>query len=469
MTASPKGLWRRCWHRPLHWHAAALFVVLLGALALTLPLASFTTDEGSAVLQARQLEDGWKWRIGSPPPSLDPAGDSGLILNADVGSKGRAFYSKHALYPILVAGADLAGGRFGMFLISIIGTVGAGYAAALLARRLRPELDRPTLWITGLASPLFFYSFVIVGHTLLAALTGFAAVAAINGKGASIRRLVAIAFCCALAGALRSEGLFVGPALGIALASAGGLSKSAVLPRLPRALAAVGGTIVGATLDRLSAHAITGNSFPHVVTNDLGFLPSRWSGLAHSGLSGSMDKIPSDAGLAVATVLLVLAAVLAGTPTRARPAGLLVAAAGLLYLLRGLIDPRQLIPGLVPAFPLGVFALIALRRRWRQSETTVVLTVASTIGLTAVVLTQYSGGGGLEWGGRYFAFTLPLLCPLVALSLAEVSPRLGTLRRAATGGLVVSVVVLGAVSLAVIKTTHPVSYTHLTLPTKRIV
>ena len=95
------------------------------------------------------------------------------------GATGRAL-AKHPLYPVLLAAADRLGGVTGMVLLSLAGTVAAAGLAAVLARRLDPALVRPDLWMVGLASPLLFDGFLVIAHTLGAALAAAAVLLALR-------------------------------------------------------------------------------------------------------------------------------------------------------------------------------------------------------------------------------------------------------------------------------------------------
>jgi len=435
-----------------------LCAVLFAGLLFVRPLSAFTTDEGAGILQARQVQDGWKWRIASPPPELDPTGEASLLMRSDDGSRGRAFYSKHPLYPVLLAGVDALGKRPGLFFLSIFGTASSSVVAALIARRLRPDLDRATLWITGLASPLFFYAYVVVGHSLLAALTGLVVLLALGaGRMKGTVRAGLLFLCCAIAAALRTEGAFVGPALAVGLLASGWLESRSIASRARPALTVMAGAVTGAVLDRLAARAVIGDPLPTESGNPDGFFASRWDGLIHSWFSGSMDGIPSDVLLVGATSLLIVAAVLAARPAKSGMASALVSAAAALYVTRTVADQFTIIPGLVLTAPVGVVGLVALRSRWRQSEDTRVLVLTSLFFVAAVALTQYAGGGGLEWGGRYFSAVLPLLSPLVVLALAHLLPALGRWRFVTVAALTVGTACMSVTSLSILNRAHMIT------------
>jgi hypothetical protein len=57
----------------------------------------------------------------------------------------------------------------------------------------------------------------------------------------------------------------------------------------------------------------------------------------------------------------------------------------------------------------------------------------------AVLVTQYSGGGGREWGWRYFSVALPVVIPLALLVIVEGGQRLVARDRVVLGRLLVAV------------------------------
>src|SRR3546814_6171299 len=63
------------------------------------------------------------------------------------------------------------------------------------------------------------------------------------------------------------------------------------------------------------------------------------------------------------------------------------------------------IPGLVPSSPVLIVGLVmfaAHRSAWSLPL------VAIMVFAAMVLLTQYEQGGGIEWGGRYFALAIPI-------------------------------------------------------------
>jgi hypothetical protein len=104
-----------------------------------------------------------------------------------------------------------------MLLLSVLGTWSAAVAAGLIARRLDPAYGIWALWITGIASPLVFDAYLVIAHSIAAALAGFAFLGldqALKGKPKALLYALPAAVCMVL---LRSEGVLLTLALGAAI------------------------------------------------------------------------------------------------------------------------------------------------------------------------------------------------------------------------------------------------------------
>ena len=97
------------------------------------------------------------------------------------------------------------------------------------------------------------------------------------------------------------------------------------------------------------------------------------------------------------------------------------------YILQFVVRPDVLIPGLLVTVPV----------LWGLAGSSTVGPVPGlvdapggrcVVGAVAVIATQYSIGGGVEWGGRYFAVLLPVAVAVV------VTGAVGTLRRCLPSG-----------------------------------
>ena len=153
--------------------------------------ASFSADEGAAITQARNLARGDGWIVDHPLPQVDPEGANYPLELSSRGPNGVAPFAKHPLYALVLAGAERVGGINAMVALSMLGTLAAAALGAALASRMGgPGLARPTLWALGLGSPLLFDGYLVVAHTIGAALAAAAvlvAVIAIERRRAAAR------------------------------------------------------------------------------------------------------------------------------------------------------------------------------------------------------------------------------------------------------------------------------------------
>ncbi len=457
---SPAGRAVRIWSKPLWAHAVALAVVLLALVPVLGTGSSFSADEGAAIVQARHLSRGEGWLVDHPLPQADPTGKAYPLELSGRGPNGAAPFVKHPLYALLLAGADRVAGTTGMVLLSVAGTLIASALAASLAGQLRPDLSRPALWVTGLATPLLFDGYLVIAHTLGAAAAAGAVLLALRAAGSRGRRAVAVAEaagCIAVAVLLRNEAVFWGLGLGVTLGTLAVLRRN-------RALAGAAIAVVGAAglahfgealwYGRiLGSHAVGLGSAPA----DGGLLAGRAHSLALTWLRPGYGKFPG----AELALVVMLAAVIAGTvAARRHPdsrrviAGLAVVAA-LASLTAFVVAPTNLVPGLLMAAPVIAAGLVALRRSSLRPLGAQVALGTFTVFALAVVATQYSNGGSAEWGGRYFALGLPVLVPVVVLALADLGARLEPFaRRAGVAALVVCSLSTIAMGLTVVLQTH---------------
>ena len=179
-VARSKAIARRLWGARVGWHLLALAIVLLALVPVVGTSSSFSSDEGAGIIQARSLASGDGWIVRPPMPAVDPEGEWYPLISAEQGTKGFAPLAKHPAYSVLLAAGYRAGGVPAMVALSVLGTVAAAGFAAAIARRLDPVLARPCLWVVGLVSPLFFDSFLVMGHTIGAAFAAGAVLFAIR-------------------------------------------------------------------------------------------------------------------------------------------------------------------------------------------------------------------------------------------------------------------------------------------------
>lgn len=463
-AAPPRGRLARAWAAPVWAHLAALALVLVALMAVVGTSASFSADEGAVILQARSLARGHGWFVPHPAAAADPSGVNFPLEFSLKGDGGWAPFAKHPLYALVLAGADRLGGVAAMVLLSLAGTLAAAAVAAALARRLDPALGRPAVWAVGLASPLLVDGFLLIAHTLGAALAGAAVLAAV----VAIERRsphIALAVVPALAGCVlvRSEGAFLAAALAVVAVVVALRSR----PARPAAAAVAVGSLVAGAGARLAegwwtAHLAGGaglaaSAAAPASSDGGGLLAGRVQGFVLTWLTPTYGGRPL-AGLAL--YLMLLALVLGALTTRfhpengARIVGCAAAAAGA-AAAAFVVQPATAVPGLLLAFPLATVGLLVLRRETLRSATAQVAAGTSALFALAVIATQYAKGGGGEWGGRYFALAIPVIVPVLLLALREQRDRLapGTARRAAAA-LALCSLALATTGVYVVRASH---------------
>jgi hypothetical protein len=455
---SPASLIARVWARPLWNHVAALAVILIALVPVIGTGASFSADEGAAIVQAQHLSRGKGWIVDHPLPQADPTGKAYPLELSGKGPKGTAPFVKHPLYALLLAGADRLGGVTAMVLLSVAGTLAAAVLASILGARIRPGLARPTLWATGLASPLLFDGYLVIAHTLGAAFAAGAVVFAlrgIEGRGRSALAVAGTAACVAAATLLRNEALFWGVGLGLVL---GVLA----LRRSPRCAALAVASVAAAGIAHLGEQAwsawILGGrvtvSAGGSVSAGAGFLSDRLDSFSLTWLRPSYGGDPR---LDLLLVLMAAALAVGSLAVRRNPDdhravitfGVVAAVAAVAALVS---DPSNVVPGLLVACPLLIAGLVALRRTSLSSVPAQVCLGAFALFSGAVAATQYATGGSGEWGGRYFAVGLPMILPVLLLALAQAGECVGPASRRA--GVVALVACSMAMTVMGVKSLH---------------
>lgn len=451
------------WGAAVGAHLAALSLVLLGLMALIGTSASFSADEGAVLIQARSLSEGRGWVVAHPVPAVDPAGVNYPLELSQIGPRGSAPFGKHPLYALLLAGADRLGGVTAMVLLSLAGTVAAAGLAGALARRLDPALARPAVWVVGLLSPLLFDGFLLIAHTLGAALAAaavLAAVVAIERRSRALALTVVPALgACVL---LRNEAVLIAAALA-AVAAVVWLRRREA--RTVAALVAIGSLIAGAGAHLLdqwwTAQLLGGGPLPlaagQAVADSPGLVAGRIQGFIVTWLT------PSYGGpvLTSLALLTMLAAIAVGAATmRCRPGNdrriVGCAAVAVVAALAALVaGPGTVVPGLLVAFPLAVAGLLLVGRRTLRSDTARVASGVCALFVVAVLATQYAKGGGGEWGGRYFALAIPVGVPVLLLALWDQRARLGArVARWALAAVAVCSVALTVMGVGALRSAH---------------
>ncbi|MGF1599966.1 MAG: hypothetical protein ACFCVK_24160 [Acidimicrobiales bacterium] len=437
---------------PLAAHVVA-YLLLLVAITAVVPVGgSFGTDDGAYGGQVHALRRG-SWTVDRPLPVVDEANEG--WLNAAITPDGPLPYTTNPAYPLLLtttarlvdavtgspppvtAGDDAVA----LAALPVLGAVAAAVAAWLLARRLDPRASALAFWLVAVG-PTLVNATTLWAHTLATAAAGFAvyAVAGLvdpvdrvgpgdrtgtdgaatgdGGDGGTHRSLplVAVALAaCVGAVAVRTESIFFVAALGIA---------TLVVDRRPRVVATIAtvSAVAGAIWlgNRAWGAAMRADRLP-IATSVIelseppgwlaGRLPAAWALLGTTG-----DGLGPTLAL-TAVALVVHAAVGLRRPHPPASAGLqrssLTAAVVLLssYIVIGGGAPLS---GLVAAWPVGI-VLLAPRGPGGGQSLPRLLGVTSTVFAAAIVLTQYSSSGGLQWGGRYLSMALVPLAVLAAV------------------------------------------------------
>jgi hypothetical protein len=415
--------------------------------------SQFSADEGAAIAQAVHLEQGDGWTEAHPFPAADPDRVAfPLELSQREGDR-YAPFARHPVYALLLAGALRIGGRSAPLVLSVLGTVTAALLSALLARRLDPDLGVLALWVVGIASPLGFDSYIVIAHTLGAALAGAAVLLIVRALESDRTRWSLLGVIAVLGAGvvLRTEMVFFAVACGLAVLVIG-RSRRAVPWTLVAApmVAGVGGYV----LDALAQSVVMGGSAVStapVTAQPPGFLASRVLAFVITWLLPSYSFGVGVAVLLVAAALGVFAVVLARRDPPERDGVRLFACVAAAAAVARLAFPAGAVPGLLIAFPLLTCGLVALPRNGPATAAGRLFAVTAGLFALAVLATQYGTGGSGEWGGRYFAIALPVATPVVLVALRRVARRLdtGTIRiaGAALALLSVALFALGIVTL----------------------
>ncbi len=453
----------RLWAAPFWAHVAALSLVLVALLPFIGTAASFSADEGAAIIQARSLSRGDGWIVEHPLPEIDPTGDSYPIELSSRGPNGVGTFAKHPVYAFVMAAADRLGGVTAMILLSLLGTVVAACVAAALAARIDTGLARSAFWLVGLGSPLLFDGYLVIAHTLGAALAGAAvlvAVVAIERR----RPLVALAVAPIVAAAvlLRTEAVLFAVALAVVTAIVAirpvHLGRRAALAA---AVAAGSGGVGAMVVERWWVQSILGGT--PVSTGGGpgagdGYLSDKVHAFVLTWLRPTYDAMgPGELALVVMAVCIAAVAyVVHRHPGDRRPIALFSSVAAVSAVFALAASPRNLVPGLLIACPAALAGFLALRRRTFASPTSAIATGTFVLFAVAVAATQYATGGSGEWGGRYFALGLPVIAPVIVLALRDQGRRLthAPTRRWVAGSLAVCTVAVTAMGIQSIRSTR---------------
>lgn len=414
-----------------HWrlgtHAALLLVLLLAVMVVVGYRYSLSADEGAARAQVELLARDQVWTTDHSFAEADPSGEAFPLEKSIRVDGGYAPYYKHPVFPLLLAPLVLAFGTIGPVLPSVLGAVLCALLAAVLSRRIRPGIERPTLWVVGAVSPMLFDSQLVIAHTLGAAAATGAVVAAIEARDRTglgwLRWALLAAACTAAATLVRSEAML----FGLALAAVLGVTTLARRRLADAGLTAIIGaaTLAGPVMDRMLAGLLVGGTdaatFAGGGGSDGDLLAARIHGLWVTWLQPSYGGRPGADLAALCVLALMATTALLIRSGSARPALIraCATAAAAAAIARLVLGPTDVTPGLLVAFPLLAVGLLLLDRQVLAPVAARIALGTATVFVLGVAATQYATGGSGEWGGRYFALAVPIIVPLVLAALAH--------------------------------------------------
>ena len=438
----------RLWHRSLGWHALALTLLLLTSLLLTVPDQLGHADEGAALSQTQLLLDGDGWSMTHPLPDADPAGRAFPIGGSarQSGTDEYVPFPKHPVYPVLLLPFVGLFGVAGGAVLSIIGTVLAALSAALLARRLDPDLARPAFWFLGVATPLWFDSFITIAHPLGAAAVGFSALLLLAPRS-RVPHVLGGALLLTFGVMLRNETTLLAVAFAVALGASSFVRRDR--RQLAVAAAAFGAAMLGFLFDAQLASMVLGGDpvEPFTIRSTGSLVGDRFGAFMYTVLAPSDGTAIGLVLSALGTVLVVAAAII----VRRRPhdgSGILVflGSALAVEIVRWFVESDAHVPGLVFAAPVLVGGLLLLDRATIAQREVSLLLGTSALFFGAVVATQYANGGGGGWGGRYFAIALPLVVPVAAMAMKRAGESIAVSVRRPAVALVAGVAIVLSIS-----------------------
>jgi hypothetical protein len=431
-------------------HTAMLSLVLLAILALVNTGQVGFPDEGIYSAQVDNLSRG-SWSAVRPAQDIDNNGlwvaASGSVIVGD----SYIPYARQPFYPLVLLPAFELGGVLGMLVLSTFGTVAAALAAALLARRIEPSLGIAALWLTGIGSPLLFDAYLIIGHSLAAALTGMLAVtvcAAVDDRR-PVWMWAAIPLA-ALLTMIRSEGVLVVLALGAVVTASACAFKPRPRIDLRRGLigAALGATaLVTYLVNQRVATAILGSGSGGSIVPDRSpdAVSLMWISLLRPWSSDGRLASTEAMLMAMGTLLSVIS-YRALPRFRVLSLGLLVMASVSSVVLAA--RQPNLITGLFPVFPAAVIGLGLLERADLDRPVVGRMLAASSLVAVAILATAYGIGGASEWGGRFFHVLIPLLAGPAVLGLSHARDALPRVEfRVALAALTTMVVTIGSIAV----------------------
>lgn len=414
--------------------------------------SSVTSDDGAYAIEVMALEDGG-WSVPHVLAEVDVEGVAYPYRNASVTDEGWFPGARHAVWVRILALGNLASGPVGMHAVSAVWLAVAVAGTATLSHRLGHGDLRVLAAVLLAASPLLFLSLQLWGHAAVVAGASIGMVAAVEVLKGPIRWRVLVlgAAGFAFASALRGDGLIFALAVAGTVGLAGLRRRSGAVVFAGALLAL--SSLSGYVASKFYSSSILGEARIGVASTASGDgTESRLDGLVQTFFSTS-DGAGPFLLLAVSLVLVAGAVWRLRRGDGERATALLLVAA-VAWTVRLIAHPDAAATGLLGAWPV---VLLAFGRPWRAfGDAEKYLALALAIAAIGIGMTQYEGGGGLNWGGRYIAPALPALAVFAAAGLRFGAARSEHRRAviAATSLLVMCTVGASLVFDATLRTRH---------------
>ena len=425
------------------WHVLAGAVVLV-VTSLYVGFDGYFFIDEAAIHGQMEVMDAGNWTMARPFAEADPGGDHVPMANAYTTEEAFAPFVKHPLHVALAFGAHQVAGDVGVRLLSSLGVLAAAIGAGALASPRGRATAIVAFWLTLVASPLLFHAQLVLAHGLAAAVAA-ALVLSLTRVGPTVVAAAWVFVLSAVGAMLRSEFLLLAGAAAVVYVGRG------VWRRRPGdvllgASAGVAAVVTHRLEPVIVERLVGGEADPSSLPSTSGSREGLAEVLAGAGRSlldvgGSTADIVAPLSLMVAVVLAALAVVVMSRdepdPGLVRFASVGAAAAAAVHIL-----DAHVARGLIWAFPAVLLLVIPLMRRMRLTGAERGSLTITGVFATFVVVTQYSGGGGHEWGWRYSSIALPIVAPILSAALVwlwrrrPVVPTTATLAVAATFVLV---------------------------------
>ncbi len=394
-----------------------LAAILIGLVLVAAPGTPYMSDEGNVYLQVEALMAG-EWVVPYAFADLDPGFELRHLQRGLISQGGVVPYARHPLHATLLTPLFERFGIAAFNAVAIAGVILAAWLSALLAREVDPRFDRAIFWVVGLASPLAFHAHLWLAHSLATAAVAAGALFTVYALRRNLWWSLAAGVAVAMATGLRSEALLAGPALGV-MVGALWLLKTVSFRSALAAAGPLGAFPLGVWLaERSFTDSTFGSS---AVSVQIESLNTGVEGVLNAFLITMLYSSYVESLLfwllAAAPIFLWHVGRRARTTGDTRPLVITSVVVVLLLVIRLIQTDVWPIPGLWVAFPIAVVLLSQLRIKELRPAQLAVPTGAALLIWIGIIATQYSIGGGLEWGARYFSIIIPLLAPAMAAGL----------------------------------------------------